>query len=243
MLTVNNLTFAYPATNRPIFEGVSLELASGAVCAIIGKNGSGKTTLIKCLAGIHKAGAGQVDIPSPVGYVPQKSNFIYDMKVLDAIVMGRYQYFGSFSMPGKKDYEMARQCADDLNIRHLLDSNFLQLSGGQQQLVMVARALAVGSECIILDEPCSALDYGNQNHILSVIARLKERNMTTIFSTHDPNHVIHVADRVLVMKEHKDYLFGETGQIMTDEVLSGVYGMCLKKLELQEKTIVVPYYD
>ncbi len=243
MLKADDLAYAYPYTDTLVFEGISFEVPQGEVCAIIGKNGSGKTTLIKCLTGIFTPQRGHVDIVSPIGYVPQKVNFVYDMTVLDAIVMGRYQYIGAFSLPKKSDYAIARACAGQLNITELLEKNFSKLSGGQQQLVMVARALAVEPQCIIFDEPCSALDYGNQNHILSIISALKEKQITAIFSTHDPNHALHTADKVLIMQQRPDYLFGPT-RVMTDQVLTGLYGMNLQKVKVNDRvTSVVALFD
>jgi ABC-type cobalamin/Fe3+-siderophores transport system ATPase subunit len=187
---------------------------------------------------------GRVDIASPIGYVPQKVNFIYDMTVLDAIVMGRYAYIGAFSMPKKADYDIARACAERLKITDLLDKTFAKLSGGQQQLVMVARALAVGPQCIIFDEPCAALDYGNQNRILSIIGTLKENQITAVFSTHDPNHALHTADKVLIMKQRPAFLFGPTRAMMTNEVLSALYGMDLQRVHVNDRvTSVVALFD
>lgn len=244
MLTVDNLAYTYPHTQTPVFEDLSFEVPQGEVCAVIGKNGCGKTTLIKCLTGIFTPQRGHVDIVSPIGYVPQKVNFVYDMTVLDAIVMGRYPYIGAFSMPKKADYDIARACADQLTITELLDKTFSKLSGGQQQLVMVARALAVGPHCIVFDEPCSALDYGNQNRILSIISALKEKQITAVFSTHDPNHALHTADTVLVMQQRPAFMFGPTRTTMTDQVLSALYGMALQKVNVNDRvTSVVALFD
>ncbi len=244
MLNVEKLAYTYPKTERPVFKDISLGVMQGEVCAIIGKNGSGKTTLIKCITGIFASQEGNVDVVSPIGYVPQKVNFIYDMSALDAIVMGRYQYIGAFSIPKKADYEIARDSAERLNITDLLDKNISKLSGGQQQLVLVARALAVEPRCIVFDEPCAALDYGNQNKILSIINKLRENKITAVFSTHDPNHVIHLADKVLIMKHTKDFLFGHTKEMMTDQVLSDLYGMNLKIVKVNDQiTSVVALFD
>ncbi|MBC7777801.1 MAG: ABC transporter ATP-binding protein [Phycisphaerae bacterium] len=244
MLNINKLAYTYPENQTPVFRDISFSVAQGEVCAILGKNGSGKTTLIKCITGIYKPQGGKIDIVPPVGYVPQKVNFVYDMTVLDTIVMGRYQYIGAFSVPKKSDYETARFCAEKLGITELLDKNFSKLSGGQQQMALIARALTVGSKCIIFDEPCAALDYGNQNHILSVISALKESNTTAVFSTHDPNHVIHVADKVLILRGLDDYLYGTTEEMITDQILSDLYGMQLKKVMVNGRiTSVVALYD
>ena len=244
MLGIENIEYKYPNGKAPVFTGISFSVAQGEVCAILGKNGSGKTTMIKCITGINKPQKGKIDIISPVGYVPQKVNFIYEMTVLDAIVMGRYHYFGAFSMPKKTDYETARACAEKLGITDLLDKVFSQLSGGQHQMVLIARALTVGSKCIVFDEPCSSLDYGNQNNILSIISTLKETNTTAVFSTHDPNHVIHVADKVLILRGYGDYLFGTTENMITDEILSDLYGMQLKKVMVNGRiTSVVALFD
>ena len=244
MLKVQHIDFTYPNSEKIILKDLSFEVEAGQTCAILGKNGSGKTTLIKCLAGILTPDAGEVDISKPVGYVPQKVNFVYDMKVLDTIVMGRYQYIGAFSLPKKEDYEIAKECAARLEITHLLDQSFSQLSGGQQQMAIVARALAVGSDCIIFDEPCSALDFGNQNKILSIISQVSHKNITSIFSTHDPNHALHIADKVLIMMNEHRYIFGDTAEILSDEALSSLYGMPLQKIKVSDQlSAIIALYD
>jgi iron complex transport system ATP-binding protein len=244
MLSIEKIEYTYPNSKQPVFRDISFSVEQGEVCAILGKNGSGKTTLIKCITGIYKPQKGNISIIPPVGYVPQKINFIYDMTVLDAIVMGRYQYIGAFSIPKKSDYETARICAERLGITDLLDKVFSELSGGQQQMALIARALSVGSKCIVFDEPCSSLDYGNQNNILSIISTLKETNTTAIFSTHDPNHVIHIANKVLILRGPGDYLYGATEEMITDEILSGLYGMQLKKVMINGRiTSVVALFD
>jgi iron complex transport system ATP-binding protein len=244
MFEIENIEFKYPESDRSVFRNVSFSVGRGEVCAILGKNGSGKTTLIKCITGIFKPFKGKVSIIPPVGYVPQKVNFIFDMTVLDAIVMGRYHSIGPFSIPKKSDYEIARKSAERLGITDLLEKTFSQLSGGQQQMVLIARALTVGSQCIVFDEPCSSLDYGNQNHILSIIAALKESDTTAIFSTHDPNHVIHVADKVLILRGLEDYMFGSKEEMLTDQILTDLYGMQLKKVMVNERiTSVVALFD
>ncbi len=244
MLDIEKIEYSYPNSRQPVFRNVSFSVAQGEVCAILGKNGSGKTTLIKCITGIYKPQKGKISIIPPVGYVPQKINFIFDMTVLDAIVMGRYQYIGAFSTPKKSDYETARACAERLGITDLLDKVFSELSGGQQQMVLIARALTVGSKCIVFDEPCSSLDYGNQNNILSIINTLKETNTTAIFSTHDPNHVIHIANKVLILRGLDDHLYGTTEEMITDKILSELYGMQLKKIVVNGRvTSVVALFD
>ena len=244
MLDVEKIEFTYPGSKQAVFRDISFSVAQGEVCALLGKNGSGKTTLIKCITGIYKPQKGKINVIHPVGYVPQKVNFIYDMTVLDAIVMGRYQYIGAFSMPEKKDYETARSCAERLGITDLLEKMFSELSGGQQQMVLIARALTVGSKCIVFDEPCSSLDYGNQNNILSIINTLKETNTTAIFSTHDPNHVIHIANKALILRGLDDYLYGTTDDMITDKILSDLYGMQLKKVMINGRiTSVVALFD
>ncbi|MFN0176538.1 MAG: ABC transporter ATP-binding protein [Saprospiraceae bacterium] len=244
MLNIQNIAYTYPEHQGPVFRDISFSVNQGEVCAILGKNGSGKTTLIKCITGIFKPQEGKIELVPPVGYVPQKVNFVYDMTVLDTIVMGRYQYIGAFSVPKKSDYETARVCAEKLGITTLLDKNFSQLSGGQQQMTLIARALTVGSNCIVFDEPCASLDYGNQNHILNIISALKKTNTTAVFSTHDPNHVIHIADKVLILRGLDDYLYGPVQEMITDEILSELYGMPLKKVVVDGRvTSVVALYD
>lgn len=244
MLNIEKISFTYPERQQAVFKEVSFSVAQGEVCAVLGKNGSGKTTLIKCITGIFKPSEGKIDIVPPIGYVPQKVNFVYDMTVLDTIVMGRYQYIGAFSTPRLSDYEKARQSAATLGITELLDKKFSQLSGGQQQMTLIARAMTVGSNCIVFDEPCASLDYGNQNHILSVISGLKASGVTAVFSTHDPNHVIHVADKVLIMRGLEGFMFGPVKELITDEILTDLYGMPLKKVMVDGRFgSIVALYD
>lgn len=244
MVNIHNIAYTYPENDTPVFSNLSISVAQGEICAILGKNGSGKTTLIKCIAGIIKPQVGKIDVVSSVGYVPQKTNLVYDMQVLDAIVMGRYQHFGAFSVPKKIDYEIARSCAEKLGISGILNKSFLQLSGGQQQLVLVARALTIGNSFIIFDEPCAALDFGNQNQILSVIKALKETNTTAIFSTHDPNHVIHIADKTIILKGNNEYMFGTATEMTTNKILSDLYGMALEKVKIDERRdAIIALYD
>jgi len=244
MIRAEKITFTYPQAETPVFENLSFSVDQGEVCAILGKNGSGKTTCIKCLTGILELQRGRLDVVEPIGYVPQKVNMVYDMTVLDAIVMGRYRYTGAFSLPGKADYDVARTCAEQLKITSLLDRNFSKLSGGQQQLVMVARALAVEPRCIVFDEPCSALDYGNQNHILSIIGSLRKKGITAVFSTHDPNHALHTSDKALIMGKRPDYSFGPTDSMMTEEALSSLYGMRMKHVRIGgDTTSVLALFD
>ena len=225
MIKVKNIRYKYESSDVEVFNDISFQIGRGEICAIIGKNGSGKTTLIKCLMDILKISEGTIDIPKPTGYVPQSVNLVYNITVLDAIVMGRYHYIGPFSQPSKKDYQIARECAERLKISHLLEKSFQNLSGGQQQLVLFARALAVGSESILFDEPFSALDFGNQNRIMSIIKSLQTSGITVLFSTHDPNHVLYIADKVLILEGGDFFQFGPVAEIMTDEVLSNLYGM------------------
>ncbi len=148
------------------------------------------------------------------------------------VLMGRATHIGAFGSPRREDYEIARRCLDRLGIRSLEDRVVTRLSGGERQLVLIARALASGCRTIILDEPASALDFRNQQVILSTLRYLsREHGMTVVFSTHYPQHATCLADKVLLMHGSGSHQFGDAGQILTEQNLSRLYGVAMRSLE------------
>lgn len=217
---------------KSILEGYSLDVAKGDVLAILGANGIGKTTLLNCIAGLRKADAGTVRIKGLIGFVPQLFHATFAFSVLDIVLMGRARHLGLFGAPGKADYAVAERYLALMKVDHLRDRPFNALSGGQRQLVMIAQALASECEIMILDEPCSALDYKNQAIVIATLRRLnREMGLTIVFSTHAPQHGLEVASHVLLMNDRHRYRHGPVAEVLTADNLSKLYDVAIARAE------------
>lgn len=211
--------------SRWIFQNVSLDLAEGQVLAILGPNARGKTTMIKCLAGVHQPTTGEVRRRVHVGYVPQSHAASASFPVLDMVLMGRARFVRAYGTPGEADREAALSAIERVGIGHLLDREYRALSGGERQMVLIARALATGCGAMVLDEPASALDLRNQGQELRVLHRLAADGMTIIMTTHHPDHALRIADTTMLIVDHDDVRIGDTSTLLTGETLSELYGL------------------
>jgi iron complex transport system ATP-binding protein len=217
---------------RTILEGYNLTLGKSEVLAILGANGVGKTTLLNCLVGLRHPDSGSVTKSGRIGYVPQLFQATFAFSVLDIVLMGRARHLGLFASPRKADYEVAERYLGLMKVVHLRDRPFNALSGGQRQLVMIAQALASECEIMILDEPCSALDYKNQAIVISTLQRLnREMGLTIVFTTHAPQHGLEVASHVLLMNDRRRYRHGPVAEILTAENLSSLYDVPIARAE------------
>src|SRR5215510_11728105 len=200
MIEVANL--GVTLSDKPILENYSLSVAKGDVLAILGANGVGKTTLLNCIVGLRQPSAGTATSRGRIGYVPQLFHSTFAFSVLDIVLMGRARHIGLFGAPRRTDYEIAQKYLDQMKVGLLRDRPFNELSGGQRQLVMIAQALSSECEILILDEPCSALDYKNQSIVIDTLRTLNDTmGLTIVFSTHAPQHGLEAATHVLLMKD------------------------------------------
>ncbi len=222
-----NVGYSY-TKNEPIFRDVNFTIDDNSVVAVLGKNGVGKTTMLKCIMGIYEWDQGHLEVDGvkmpninslkKVAYVPQAHNITFSYSVLEFVVMGRTRYMGRLAIPSKRDIECAEQALEQMRLQDLKDKPVTKLSGGQLQLVYIARALATNPELIILDEPESHLDFHNQFHVLELLEELKEENkMSLLINTHYPEHAMRMADQVLFLGGGSTYTFGNTKEILTEE--------------------------
>jgi iron complex transport system ATP-binding protein len=233
MIEVENLSVTLSET--PILEDYSLSVRSGEVLAILGANGVGKTTLLNCMVGLRRPSAGTVLCSGRLGYVPQLFHATFAFSVLDIVLMGRARHIRLFGAPRARDYQIARKYLELMRVGPLAERPFNELSGGQRQLVMIAQALASECEIMVLDEPCSALDYKNQSIVIDSLRRLNaDMGLTIVFTTHAPQHGLEVATHVLLMQDRSRYRYGTVEDVLTAENLSVLYDVAIAKAAFAE---------
>ncbi|MGD1886899.1 MAG: ABC transporter ATP-binding protein [Cohaesibacteraceae bacterium] len=218
---------------KPIFVDLDLEIHSGEVLAVLGPNGRGKTTLIRTLVGTLQLSSGERQVLGTIGYVPQSNAPTFDFTVRDMVLMGRARHIGVFGSPGRQDFSRADLALERLGIADLANRGVVSLSGGERQLVMVAQALAGECDCLILDEPASALDLKNQAMLFDVLADLAHVDgLGVAFTTHVPGHALEAADRALLLME-TDRKDGPVADIISHESLTALYGTEVRVLREQ----------
>ncbi|QHG84013.1 ABC transporter ATP-binding protein [Rhodococcus rhodochrous] len=225
MLDAKSISFRYSAKGPWIFEDVTVTASAGEVLAVLGPNARGKTTMLKCLSGLLTPVTGTVTSSGTIGYVPQSHAVAFSFTVLDIVLMGRARKVRIYSSPTNADRDAALDALGRVGILHLATRDYGGLSGGERQLVLIARALVSGCDTIVLDEPASALDLRNQARVLTVLRGLADDGMAVVMTTHHPDHALHIAERSMLMVSADDQRVGATRELLGDELLSEMYGV------------------
>lgn len=231
MIGLQNAAVAFG--DHRLFEQVSFTLPKGRSMAILGPNGRGKTTLLRAILGFQPLSAGQRHAPEVAGYVPQHGASQAKLSGRDVVVMGRAGHLGLFGQPGAEDRKAAEAALAEVGAAPLATQRYDRMSGGQRQMVLIARALATGSPALVLDEPTSALDLGNQSRTLDLLDGLRRRrDRAILFTTHDPNHALAAADEVLLMMPGGEVITGPVGTMIQPVPLSRLYGVEMGWVEI-----------
>jgi iron complex transport system ATP-binding protein len=247
-LSAESLGFGY--RGKAVGRGVSLEIRSGEVLCLLGPNGGGKTTLMKTLLGLLPPREGRVRLDGEdlalwprrrlarvLGYVPQAHAAFFPFAVLDIVLMGRTAHIGLFAAPSRSDRGIAERALATLGISHLKERVYTEISGGERQMVLIARALAQEPRLLVMDEPTASLDFGNQLRVLGQIAALARAGIAVVFSTHDPDHAFLCGDRVALLHGGTLAALGPPEAVITAQSLERLYGVDVQVVDLPDHEI------
>ena len=233
MRELDGVGFAF-RPGRWLFRNVGFTVAPGEVTAVLGPNGRGKTTLLRCAAGLLRPVEGAIRGDETVGYVPQSSGTGFGFRVLDMVLMGRARHVRAYATPGQRDRSAAVAALHRVGLAELADRSVNQLSGGERQLVLIARALASDSRVLVLDEPASALDLRNQGRVLTLLRELADGGLAVLLTTHHPDHALHLADRAVLMLGPDDVRAGPAAELLVDDALGRLYGVGVRTVSFDD---------
>lgn len=257
ILEVENGCFGYPKQEE-ILTDINIKLEEGHILSVLGPNGIGKTTLLKCMIGLMPWSRGRSlltgkdirtlkskEIWNMISYIPQTHGFSFSYTGLEMVMLGRSSHLGLFSQPGHREIEMAEAMMEKVGITRLADKDCNRMSGGELQMVLIARALINEPKLIILDEPETGLDFHNQILVLSMVEKLAhEENIGAIMNTHYPTNAMSIADEAFMMNRKGDRFYGPTGDILNESNISKSFdvNVVVDEIMYQNRTIrsVVP---
>ena len=235
-MDVKNLSFAYD--EHEVLRGVSFHVEYGEFLSVLGPNGVGKSTLFRCMLGLLAPSAGEVlvsgqavarmdarQLAHEIAYIPQSHNPVFNFSVYDMVLMGTTAQTGSFASPGKRQRSLANKALDRLGIFHLADRGYGSISGGERQLVLIARAIAQEAKILVMDEPSANLDFGNRLRVMRTVRDLTRDGYAVIQSTHDPDQAYMYSDKILALHGGQVAAFGTPAETINAPLISALYGV------------------
>lgn len=253
-IAADKIGFTYP-NGKEVFKQLSFCIEQGQIVCVLGPNGSGKSTLLNCLAGLLEPAQGEVlingissrslkrvEIAQAVGMVPQNIVPYFHFRVIDYVVTGCAPRMGAFQKPKAAEYDLAWRAIQRMRIEHIAEQSFMNISGGERQQVAIARVIAQAPAFILLDEPTSHLDLGNQMKVLEMLRDMAEGGFGIVMSTHNPDHVLMLDAQVAVINSGGQLVFGPGRDIITEPLLDSLYAAGLHILEVDSigRKVCVP---
>jgi iron complex transport system ATP-binding protein len=246
-IQVNNLSFSYGQKN--VLHDICFSAEKGEFLSILGPNGAGKSTLLRCILGLLPGYSGEVlvnkrnikgfsarEASRQIAYIPQKSHCVFQYNVLDIVLMGRSNRTSVFGNPGKEDEQACLKALEKVGICALKDRCFQKLSGGEQQLVLIARALAKDAPILLLDEPTANLDFGNQILVLEQAKKLAQEGYTVIQTTHHPEQSYLYSDRILALQNGRVVANEKPAAVLTSDMMKQLYDVSVDVISLYDDT-------
>jgi iron complex transport system ATP-binding protein len=244
VLEVNGLVGGY--YKKEVIRGIDFTVAPGEFVCVIGANGCGKTTVLKTVLGLLKPFSGTItvngrraehlserELARQLAYIPQAHTPPFPFSVADVVILGRTPYVNRLARVREADRRIAYQSLCQLGLEHLSERTYTKLSGGQQQLTLIARALTQQPRLLIMDEPTASLDFGNQQLVLSRMRSLANEGMGVLMVTHDPGHAFYCADRVLVMHEGRIICDDTPQAAITTERMHTIYNAQVRVVRVE----------
>lgn len=250
-LVVKDLEFSYPGV--PVLRDISFEFRPGETVSIVGENGAGKSTLLKCMNRIlsYKQGTVMVEgnditdmkrkeIALYMAYLPQKTSYLYPITVFDAVLTGRFRHLSMET--GRTSEGIVWDILDMMGLEHIAMRDFNEISGGQQQQVIIARALAQEADILLLDEPTAGLDIRHQLEVMDVIQHsVREKDLLAAITLHDLNLAARYSDRVIMLHQGRIFAAGEPLAVFTPEHISAVYGVKASVSHANGSPVIIPH--
>ncbi|MDB0440195.1 ABC transporter ATP-binding protein [Clostridioides difficile] len=250
ILEVKNLSYFYKERN--VLNQISFTAEGSQLLCILGPNGAGKSTMFKCILQLLKGYKGEIlldgkslkdykikHLARKIAYIPQSHNPVFSYSVTEMVLMGTTSQISPMSKPTKKQLKIVEESLDKIGISYLKDRSFINLSGGERQLVLIARALAQNANILIMDEPTSDLDYGNQIRVLNTVKELTKDGYIIIQSTHNPDQAFLYADKVLALYNHEILAFGVPKYIINSGLIKKLYNVDVELNSLYDDKIRV----
>ncbi len=251
MIEIQNLSFSYGM--RSVLNKVSLSAKDGEITMLLGRNGAGKTTLFRCILGLEKNYCGSIkisgreakslsakEIARSVAYIPQVHYPSFNYSVLDMVVMGTGSQVFAFSSPKKQQYDAALSALDSIGIAHLANRSYCEISGGEQQMTLIARALVQGAPILIMDEPTSSLDYGNQLKMMEKAQQLSQQGYTVLMSAHNPQYALSYAHKAAALQNGAVLAHGVPSEILDKALIKELYGVDSNIENVNDTPLIVP---
>jgi iron complex transport system ATP-binding protein len=245
ILTFQGITFGYRRDKAPVLRDVDFSIQPGRVTAILGPNGAGKTTLLYLALGWLVPWEGQIQLQGQslhqytrqergrwLALVPQSEHTPFDYSVLEYVLMGRAPHLPPLGIPTNSDYQAAWQALEQVGLTEIADQPVPQLSGGERQLMLLARAVAQNPRLLLLDEPTAHLDLSNKARLIRLLRRLRTNGATLLMTNHEPNVVLALANDVLIIEPDGTVCFGPLEEIFTAETLSRIYRIPIRLVDV-----------